>query len=584
MLSTTSSNPVIDELLRLADCARAGQLSERANTHAAEGENRRVLELVNEVMDEMRRGSWVAVEFCDGLARGVVPPVPQEPRAGESENIRQAVVRVTHQVRMRDDDIKLLVGAAREGRLDVRADIDKYEGSYSGVQIASINAMLDSLTGPLKLASSHLAQLGRGQTPPQVVEEYSGELAEITQGLNATGAAIRVLVEEVGVAIRAAREGTLSERTHPDRTTGVYRKLLRGLNESLDLLVNPLRQAESYVGLIASGRIPEPLKDPCAGEYDELRKSLNGCISQMNGLLRETSRLSSSVASGNLLVRGNAKGFQGSWSELVAGVNRIIDELNSSLQTVAESVGGIGTVAEQIASASQDVAEGASHQAAVVDGAATQFKSIADRTRSSAERMNQARSLAESTRSATLKGQGSMVEMSASMTCIKQAAESTAAIIRDINDIAFQTNLLALNAAVEAARAGDAGRSFAVVAEEVRSLAQQAKDAARKTELLIGQSLKLAEQGESICNGVRGNLGDITVSVGKVADLVNALGTEASQQADEIRHANKSLADLDSVAQRNAASAEQSSSASESLRAQVEDLNGLVSRFELARA
>src|SRR6185295_5318280 len=95
-------------------------------------------------------------------------------------------------------------------------------------------------------------------------------------------------------------------------------------------------------------------------------------------------------------------------------------------------------------------------------------------------------------------GSAAMGEMTDAMSKIRTAAEGTAAIIRDINDIAFQTNLLALNAAVEAARAGEAGRGFAVVAEEVRSLALRSKEAAAKTEALISQSLALTLHGEEV--------------------------------------------------------------------------------------
>jgi methyl-accepting chemotaxis protein len=102
-------------------------------------------------------------------------------------------------------------------------------------------------------------------------------------------------------------------------------------------------------------------------------------------------------------------------------------------------------------------------------------------TRQNADSTRQARGLAKTTQEAAGKGTSEMANMLTAMTAIKQAAEGTANIIRDINEIAFQTNLLALNAAVEAARAGDAGRGFAVVAEEVRNLALRSKEAAQNT-------------------------------------------------------------------------------------------------------
>ena len=126
-----------------------------------------------------------------------------------------------------------------------------------------------------------------------------------------------------------------------------------------------------------------------------------------------------------------------------------------------------------------------------------------------------------------------MGQMTEAMEKIRTAAEGTAAIIRDINEIAFQTNLLALNAAVESARAGDAGRGFAVVAEEVRNLALRSKEAAKKTESLINDSVSLAKHGEGVSKQVSQNLGDIVSAVTKVSELI---ATIAASSAGDPRH------------------------------------------------
>ena len=148
-----------------------------------------------------------------------------------------------------------------------------------------------------------------------------------------------------------------------------------------------------------------------------------------------------------------------------------------------------------------------------------------------------------------------------SMNRIRGAAEGTAAIIRDINDIAFQTNLLALNAAVEAARAGEAGRGFAVVAEEVRNLALRSKEAAKKTETLIGESLQLTEQGEAISGRVSGTLGDIVTAVGKVSSIVASIAHASQEQAEGIEQSTRAMSQMDQATQQAAANSEEASSA-----------------------
>ena len=140
-------------------------------------------------------------------------------------------------------------------------------------------------------------------------------------------------------------------------------------------------------------------------------------------------------------------------------------------------------------------------------------------TTTNAENAQKASALSSAARKASERGSTAMVQMTEAMTKVHTSAESTAAIIGDINEIAFQTNLLALNAAVEAARAGEAGRGFAVVAEEVRSLALRAKEASRKTELLIRESLQVARGGEAICSEVNSNLEEIVAAVAEATTV-----------------------------------------------------------------
>ncbi len=164
---------------------------------------------------------------------------------------------------------------------------------------------------------------------------------------------------------------------------------------------------------------------------------------------------------------------------------------------------------------------------------------------------------------------------------IRSSAEGTSQIIRDINDIAFQTNLLALNAAVEAARAGEAGRGFAVVAEEVRSLALRSKEAASKTETLIRESVRQAEEGEASSRNMAGKLGDIVGSVEQVASIVTEIAASAGEQASGIGQVQGAVSEMDKVTQQNAASAEESSSAAAELSAQAADLTAMLGTFRL---
>jgi methyl-accepting chemotaxis protein len=242
----------------------------------------------------------------------------------------------------------------------------------------------------------------------------------------------------------------------------------------------------------------------------------------------------------------------------------------------------VASASSQIAASSQSVAQGASEQASALEETSSTLVEMSALTKRTAENAGEANELTASARQASSDGSATMSEMTHAMTRIRGAAEGTAAIIRDINDIAFQTNLLALNAAVEAARAGEAGRGFAVVAEEVRQLALRCKEAAMKTEGLIGESMSLAEQGQTISGRVNETLGSIVGAVSRVTGIVGSIAQASREQAEGIEQSTRALSQMDQATQQAAANSEETSSAAEELSAQAAELAALVGAFQLS--
>src|SRR5262249_34871734 len=128
-----------------------------------------------------------------------------------------------------------------------------------------------------------------------------------------------------------------------------------------------------------------------------------------------------------------------------------------------------------------------------------------------------------------------------------KASAETAKIVKTIDQIAFQTNLLALNAAVEAARAGEAGKGFAVVADEVRSLAMRSAEAAKTTSLLIEENVASSASGVTIALEARQTLSEILLSVNKVNDLVGEIAAASQEQSQGIDQVAKAVQQMDQV-------------------------------------
>jgi len=254
---------------------------------------------------------------------------------------------------------------------------------------------------------------------------------------------------------------------------------------------------------------------------------------------------------------------------ITAPLGRAIGSLTLGAEQVASA-------SNQIAQASQQMAEGSSEQASSLEETSSSLEEMASITRQNAENTKQANLMAAELRASGEKGLQAMEDMSGAIGRMKESADSTAKIVKTIDDIAFQTNLLALNAAVEAARAGEAGKGFAVVAEEVRNLALRSAEAAKTTASLIEESQGNAGKSVAVTNEVAQMIASDLARLQKVAGLVAEVAAASQEQAQGIEQVNVAVAQMDRVTQSNASNAEESASASEELSAQARELNDMV--------
>jgi methyl-accepting chemotaxis protein len=173
-----------------------------------------------------------------------------------------------------------------------------------------------------------------------------------------------------------------------------------------------------------------------------------------------------------------------------------------------------------------------------------------------------------------------MLEMGGAMSEIAAATSSTSKIIKTIDEIAFRTNLLALNAAVEAARAGEAGAGFAVVAEEVRSLALRSTEAAKNTTSLIEITAARVMSGRAMVAKAINAFGGVRESSAKVANLVGQISSASREQAQGIAQINQAISELDTVTQQNSAVAEESAASATELNGQSVGMLSIVKELQ----
>jgi hypothetical protein len=198
-----------------------------------------------------------------------------------------------------------------------------------------------------------------------------------------------------------------------------------------------------------------------------------------------------------------------------------------------------------------------------------------------ADNARQANLLAASASGVALEGGAVVSRVVATMGSIHASARKIVDIIAVIDGIAFQTNILALNAAVEAARAGEQWRGFAVVAAEVRNLAQRSASAAKEIKALIGDSVEKVDAGSKLVNEAGSTMEQIVSSVKRVSDIMAEISAAGEEQSGGIEQVNQAIGQMDQVTQQNAALVEEAAAAAESLKEQAANLAAVISVFKL---
>jgi methyl-accepting chemotaxis protein len=414
------------------------------------------------------------------------------------------------------------------GDLRDRVELIK-RGDEVGTLYRSFHALIEYIRG----LSGAIEGLSRNDLTVNITAKSPQDVLSLN--IQRTIQTLRDLAEETKTMTKFANEGNLNERGDDSKFQGVYADVVKGLNTTFEAVVAPFNEIAAALEKLAAHDLTARVHGNYKGDFERIKEAMNTALANLAQALSQVSTASQQVTA----------------------------------------------VSGQISGSSQALSSSATAQASSLEEVSSSLQEMSSMTKQNASNAKEARSLSDGARSTAAKGVGSMQRLSEAINRIKASSDSTAKIVKTIDEIAFQTNLLALNAAVEAARAGDAGKGFAVVAEEVRNLAMRSAEAAKNTSNLIEESVKNAEGGVSINQEVLANLREINEQVNKVSEVMAEIASASDQQSQGIDQITTAVQQMSEMTQQNAANSEESAASALELDNLAHKMQKMVDAFQL---
>ncbi len=575
-------NLLVKDAGSLVVAAVEGKLDTRADASKHQGDFRKIVEGVNKTLDAVIGPLNVAAEYVDRISKGDIPPKITDKYNGDFNEIKNNLNQCIDSLGGLISEMNNMSKQHDLGDIDVVINKEIFQGAYK-LMAQGVNDMVNGHISVKKKAMACIGEFGRGNFEAPL-EKFPGKKVFINEVIEQVRHNLKALIADANVLAVAAVEGKLDTRADASKHQGDFRKIVEGVNKTLDAVIGPLNVAAEYVDRIAKGDIPPKITDKYNGDFNEIKNNLNMCIDSLKLLIVDDGGVVlETAAEKDLTVRMKGT-YQGAYDTMKRNINSLLESLDEAFSQVSSATEQVAAVSNEISSNAQSVSQGAQSQASTVEEISASIAELTKSTNDIADSAQKTNAMAEETKKEANEGGLAVNNAIESMKLISRSSEQISAIIGVISEIADQTNLLALNAAIEAARAGEHGMGFAVVADEVRKLAERSSTAAKEITNLIKESSNKVAEGSKLSEQAGDALKKILDGVEKTAKAIEQISAATEQQGATANEVSKAVENVASITEENASSSEELAASSEELSGSGESLRQLIEEFKVSKS
>ena len=393
--------------------------------------------------------------------------------------------------------------------------------------------------------------------------DLASEKDALAIAFNKEADTMKALLEEADTLIRANQDGNLELRGDSSKFEGEWSNLIQGMNSILDAVVAPINESSKVLKVMANGDFTAKVKGNYKGDHQLIKNNINTVTESLSQALRKVSEAVLATASASNQISASVEEMAAGAGEQTQQTAEVAHSIEQMTKTILDNTKNASIAAETAKSSGDKARKGGT----VVEDTINGMLRIADVVKKSAETVE----------------------------ALGKSSDAIGEIIQVIDDIADQTNLLALNAAIEAARAGEQGRGFAVVADEVRKLAERTTKATKEIAGMIKQIQRVTteavesmkqgkievDRGKSLADNAGEVLREIISEAEKVTDVAALVAAASEEQSAAAEQISKNIESISAVTQESASGAQQIAKSAEDLNNLTQRLETLIGHFQI---